>query len=76
MVLVSDHGDHLGEHGTAGKMGNLYEASIRVPLVFRLPDAGHAGADRRQLAEMVDLYPTICDLLGVPHPEGPLAPTL
>ena len=70
VVLVSDHGDQLGEHGMAGKMGNLYEASVRVPLVIRLPGAAHAGADRPQLAEMVDLFPTICDLLGVPHPDG------
>ena len=70
VVLVSDHGDQLGEHGMAGKMGNLYEASIRVPLVIRLPGAAHAGADRGQLAEMVDLFPTICDLLGVAHPGG------
>ena len=73
VVLVSDHGDQLGEHGMAGKMGNLYEASIRVPLVIRLPGAAHAGADRGQLAEMVDLFPTICDLLGVAHPGGPQA---
>ena len=70
VVLVSDHGDQLGEHGMAGKMGNLYEASIRVPLVIRLPDTAHAGADRQQMVEMVDLFPTICDLLSVPRPDG------
>ena len=74
VVLVSDHGDQLGEHGMAGKMGSLYEASIRVPLVLRLPGAAHAGAERSQLVELVDLFPTICDLLGVPHPEGAQAP--
>ena len=74
VVLVSDHGDQLGEHGMAGKMGNLYEASIRVPLVIRLPGGTHAGTERLQMAEMVDLFPTICDILGVPHPEGIQAP--
>ena len=74
VVLVSDHGDQLGEHGMAGKMGNLYEASIRVPLVIRLPGAAHAGAERSQMIEMVDLFPTICDLLDVPHPEDAQAP--
>ena len=74
VVLVSDHGDQLGEHGMAGKMGNLYEASIRVPLVIRLPGAAHAGAERTQMAEMVDLLPTICDLLGVACPGGMQAP--
>ena len=74
VVLVSDHGDQLGEHGMAGKMGNLYEGSIRVPLVIRLPGAAHAGAERTQMAEMVDLLPTICDLLGEPCPEGRQAP--
>ena len=74
VVLVSDHGDQLGEHGLAGKMGNLYEASIRVPLVIRLPGAAGAGAERSQMVEMVDLFPTICDILAVPHPEGVQAP--
>ena len=74
VVLVSDHGDQLGEHGMAGKMGNLYEASVRVPLVIRLPGGALAGAERAQMAEMVDLLPTICDVLGVPHPDGRQAP--
>ena len=74
VVLVSDHGDQLGEHGMAGKMGNLYEASVRVPLVIRLPGGAHAGAERAQMAEMVDLFPTICDVLGVPQPDGRQAP--
>lgn len=74
VVLVSDHGDQLGEHGMAGKMGNLYEASVRVPLVLRLPGAAHAGAERSQMVELVDLVPTICDLLGVPQPGGTQAP--
>lgn len=74
VVLLSDHGDQLGEHGMAGKMGNLYEASVRVPLVLRLPGAAHAGAERAQMAELVDLFPTICDLLEVPYPAGVQAP--
>ena len=74
LLFLSDHGDQLGEHGMAGKMGNLYEASVRVPLVLRLPGGAHAGAGRSQLVELVDLFPTICDLLGVPHPESEQRP--
>ena len=74
VVLLSDHGDQLGEHGMAGKMGNLYEASLRVPLVLRLPGAAHAGAERSQMVELVDLFPTICDLLRVPYPASTQAP--
>ena len=66
-----DHGYHLGEHGHWGKLTN-YEDAARSPLIITAP--GISG-DRRVTAitEFLDLYPTLCELAGLPvpaHVEG------
>ena len=77
VVFTSDHGDQMGEHGMLGKFYNTYEGSLRVPLIIRPPrgkddsSACQAGSRRDQLAEMVDIYPTLCDLTGIPDPQPP-----
>ncbi|MEM7603661.1 MAG: sulfatase-like hydrolase/transferase, partial [Verrucomicrobiota bacterium] len=58
VVLRSDHGWHLGEHSAWGKMTN-YEIATRIPLLIAAPDLQPERTDR--LAELVDLYPTLCD---------------
>jgi iduronate 2-sulfatase len=77
IVLWSDHGWHLGEMCAWGKMTN-YEIATRVPLLIAQP--GHGGSRTRALAELVDLYPTLCDVAGLDQPshlEGEsLAPIL
>jgi len=74
IVFTSDHGDELGEHGMIGKFHQVYEGSLRVPLILRLPGGTRAGAEHRQLVEMCDVFPTLCELLGVPLPDAPHAP--
>lgn len=63
VIFTSDHGYHLGEHGFWQK-SNLHEEVLRVPLIIQAPGmpSGRSGS----LVELVDLYPTICDLVGVP----------
>ncbi len=68
VVLWSDHGVHLGEQGMWTKQ-TLFEASLRVPLVFAFPDAP-PGRTSDALVETVDLFPTLVDLCGLPAPSG------
>jgi len=66
IVLWSDHGWHLGEHSAWGKMTN-FEIATRVPLIISAP---HVIPGRTEhLSELVDLYPTLCDLAHVPKPD-------
>ena len=69
VVFVSDHGFHLGEHGGQWRKHTQFEESTRVPLIVRLPGA-ESGTPTSALVELVDLYPTLLDLCGLPEPPG------
>jgi len=69
VVLVSDHGYHLGEQGWWSKL-TLYEAATRVPLIIRTPRMEQAGKSSRRLVELVDLYPTLAELAGFEPRSG------
>lgn len=67
VVFSSDHGDQLLEHGLEGK-NVFFEASVRVPLLMSWPGRIQAGP-RRELIEMVDVLPTLLDLVSVTLPK-------
>ena len=71
VVLWGDHGFHLGDHAEWGKHTNIEQAT-RVPMIIYSPFKGVAGATAETPANFTDLYPTICDLVGLPVPEQPL----
>ncbi len=70
IVLWSDHGFHLGDMGIWCKATN-YELATRVPLLIKTPDMtdGMRGVSSDALVELIDMYPTLCDLAGLPQPE-------
>ena len=68
VVAHSDHGWHLGEYGMWEKRSN-WELATRVPLVIRAPWLHTGGVHSRALVELVDIYPTIADALGVALPN-------
>ncbi len=65
VVLCSDHGWHLGEKMITGK-NTLWDRSTRVPLIFAGPGVV-AGGKCTQPAELLDMYPTLIDLCGLPR---------
>ena len=70
VVVVSDHGEHLGEHGLMDHQYSLSETLLRVPLAVRWPGGEHAGA-HAGLRQLVDVAPTVLDAAGLPVPEEP-----
>ncbi len=64
VVLASDHGEEFLEHGHIKHCRTVYEASIKVPLVLRVPGAGPARLAPG--AENLDVVPTLLDYLGIP----------
>lgn len=67
IVITGDHGEMLGEHGESGHGFYIYQESLHVPLLFLLPD--HKAGKSDSVVELVDLMPTVLDLLGIVVPE-------
>lgn len=69
VVFLSDHGIQRGEHGLWRK-NVLFEESTRVPLIVAAPQVARPGAATDDLVELIDVYPTVADLTGVPAPPA------
>ena len=72
VVVTSDHGFQLNEHGGLWRKQFQFDESIRVPLIVRLPDGTGAGTVSKGIVELVDLYPTLIELTALPKPTHTL----
>jgi len=70
VVVVADHGEEIGDHGSLEGHGwTLYEEIIRVPMILRFPGLAHAGRVVPQPVGLIDIAPTVLDLLQLESPE-------
>ncbi len=69
VLFISDHGYHIGEHDQWGKTSN-FELDARVPMLVAVPGMATAGRRTESFAELIDLFPTLTELCGLPQPPG------
>jgi len=69
VVLHSDHGQPFGDHGMLSTGCRFYECISHVPLVFSWPGRFKKGLRARGLVELIDVAPTLHDLVGLPMPD-------
>lgn len=79
IIFTADHGEGLGDHGGVGGMGHvsqLYESQLRVPLIFSWPGHLPEGLTVETPVSLVDLLPTVLDLLNLPDPSDRMGRSL
>ena len=72
VIYTSDHGDFVGNHGMVEKAAagqNVYEDILNIPLIIRYPGNKRQGKRSAELVSLVDIYPTLVDLLDLQLPE-------
>lgn len=67
IVLIGDHGFHLGDHAMWGK-GTNFEEATRTPLMIYDPELRECN-ERNEIVELLDVFPTICDLTNIETPS-------
>lgn len=73
VLYTADHGDFVAAHGMIEKCAvghNVYEDTLRIPLLARFPGRFRRGSVAGDLVELVDIFPTLLDLSGVSKPAG------
>jgi arylsulfatase A-like enzyme len=74
VIITSDHGEHLGTHRLMGHEFTLFDPALRIPLIVRYPRKFPRAAEITAPVSLVDILPTLLDILGVddltPAPDG------
>jgi arylsulfatase A-like enzyme len=70
VVLLSDHGENLGDHGLLGHEYSLHDSLVRVPLLIRYPQLFAPGREAVPV-QLLDLYPTVLELAGLKQGQVP-----
>ena len=68
IIIWGDHGWKLGDHNSWGKMTN-YNIDLKVPLIIRYPDQDNRGKQTYAFTELVDIFPSLCEIAGIPIPD-------
>ena len=68
IILWGDHGWKLGDHNSWGKMTN-YNIDLKVPMILRYPNQEHRGAQTFEITELIDMFPSLCELAGIEIPD-------
>jgi arylsulfatase A-like enzyme len=77
VIITSDHGEFLGEHGQLGHIGRmLYEPLLHIPLVVKFPGPARARGVSDTPVQLVDIFPTVAGVAGAPLPPGIQGETL
>jgi len=67
VVIIGDNGFQIGEHDCWGKM-TLFGWDARVPLIISAPGIAKGGVKTNSISELIDIFPTLTDLSGLPSP--------
>lgn len=70
VVFLGDHGYQMGEYDSWGHKHSNFEISTRAPLLIHVPRMKTQGEATARPVEFLDLYPTLCQLAGLPMPSG------
>ncbi len=68
IILWGDHGWKLGDHNSWGKMTN-YNIDLKVPMIIRYPNQENRGAQTFEITELIDMFPSLCELAGIKIPD-------
>jgi arylsulfatase A-like enzyme len=69
LIITSDHGENIGDHGLMSHAYSLHDTLIRVPLLVRYPALFPPGQRVTQQVQLTDLFPTVLDALGLDMPQ-------
>lgn len=70
ILLMSDHGEGLGDHGEDEHGILLYRETLQVPLMLKLPHAAQKGTSVSAPVQLIDVFPTVADAFGAARSEG------
>ena len=68
IIIWGDHGWKLGDHNSWGKMTN-YNIDLKVPMIIRYPNQENKGAQTFEITELIDMFPSLCELAGIDAPD-------
>ena len=68
IIVWGDHGWKLGDHNSWGKMTN-YNIDLQVPIIVRYPGQKMTGVQTFAITELIDMFPTLCELAGIKVPD-------